>query len=91
MLERQENIYKIAVYYQPDQSIITKVSMIFTQFQSDSTLSFVKPKSKSQSPFVTINCQVKQAPKGHGSDFFKDCPLNALLRSLLSSLLRPSI
>ena len=32
----------------------------------------------------------KQAPKGHGSDFSKDCPLNVLLRSLLSSLLRPS-
>ena len=29
MLERQENIYKIAVYYQPDQSIITKVSTIY--------------------------------------------------------------
>ena len=23
----------------------------------------------------------KQAPTGHGSDFFKECPLNALLRS----------
>ena len=28
LLERQENIYKIGVYYQPDQSIITKVRTV---------------------------------------------------------------
>ena len=25
-----------------------------------------------------VQLQIKQAPKGHGSDFFKDCPLYAL-------------
>ena len=29
---------------------------------------------------TAFNCHLLelQAPKGHGSDFFKDCPLNAL-------------
>ena len=31
---------------------------------------------------ATIQYLNQQAPTGHGSDLFKNCPLNALLRSL---------
>ena len=34
LLERQENIYKIGVYYQPDQSIITKVRTVLLRLNS---------------------------------------------------------
>ena len=34
--------------------------------------------SNAQSKQISKHCMIQQAPTGHGSDFFKDCPLNAL-------------
>ena len=42
----------------------------------------LKIKKKIKSNQITLKIFIpqiiKQAPKGHGSDFLKDCPLNAL-------------
>ena len=56
LLERQENIYKIGVYYQPDQSIITKVRTVLCchiKFHSKSSSSSIRSQKTPRCQYQT--------------------------------------